>query len=159
MEVGGGLATWGEVLSAPLALTSKGLSQGTLPLQARILSHPSNPPHHPSAWSHFFMAELPVCPAPCLTMHRPPPPPRPLPLSQALTARASSSASTRRFCERYRGAETSLLWRACSWRWPSWPCCWCGPGGGVAGSGLGPLAGREAASSGLESGLSPREGT
>ena len=44
MEVGGGLATWGEVLSAPLALTSKGLSQGTLPLQARILSHPSNPP-------------------------------------------------------------------------------------------------------------------
>ena len=34
----------GEILSAPLALTSKGLSQGTLPLQARILSHPSNPP-------------------------------------------------------------------------------------------------------------------
>ena len=63
-------------------------------------------------------------------MHRPPPPPRPLPLSQALTARASSSASTRRFCERYRGAETSLWWRACSWRWPSWPCCWCGPGWG-----------------------------
>lgn len=40
MEVGGGLATWGEVLSAPLALTSKVLSKGTLPLQARILSHP-----------------------------------------------------------------------------------------------------------------------
>ena len=34
MEVGGGLATWGEVFSAPLALTSKVL------LQARVLSHP-----------------------------------------------------------------------------------------------------------------------
>ncbi|XP_057585453.1 protein unc-93 homolog B1 isoform X4 [Hippopotamus amphibius kiboko] len=40
-------------------------------------------------------------------------------------AGASSAASTRRFCGRCRGAETSLWWRACSWPWPSWPCCWC----------------------------------
>lgn len=81
---------------------------------------------HPPALLHFFEAELTVRPPPCLTV--PPAPARAL--SQAPTARASSAVSTRRFYGRYHGAETSLWWRACSWPWPSWPCCWCGLGRG-----------------------------
>lgn len=75
----------------------------------------------PACFAAFLCG--PADSVPCSLPHDAPHPP----LSQAQTARASSPASTRRFCGRYRGAETSSWWRACSWRWPSWPCCWCGP--------------------------------
>lgn len=107
------------VHSALVVLTSEALPKGTLPLYALSLPLPLTFPCHLPTLLHFFVAELTV---PCSLPHTAPAAP-----SQALTARASSLASTRRFYGRCRGAKTSLWWRVCSWLWPSWPCCWYGP--------------------------------
>lgn len=50
-----------------MALTFKLLPKGTLPLHARPRPPPLTLPFHQPALLHFFLAELTVCPIPCLT--------------------------------------------------------------------------------------------